>query len=117
MDINEQPVPWSTLVAWTVGMLVAACVFGGMVLFGTNSSCTDRYSCTVSTCAPCEPLTLAFYVHLVTQAVVGAAVVVAAYVRRARRRPGDVVAAGLVIAVAVAVVYAWWSSRWASAGS
>ena len=117
MDSDEPPIPWSTLLAWAVGMLVVASVFGGMVLFGANSSCTDRYSCTVSMCAPCKPLTIAFFVHLGTQTAIGVAIVVAAWARRARRRPGDAVAAGLVIAATVAVVYAWWSSRWVSAGA
>ncbi|MCE9622822.1 MAG: hypothetical protein K8R99_10790 [Actinomycetia bacterium] len=65
-------------------MSCALLVFVGMVSFGVDTSCTNAWSCTSSSCPPCRVVSIATVGGLALGALLGAGVVYSPWPRRGR---------------------------------
>ena len=109
--------PWDLMLGAALTVLIGAFLFGGLVLFGANTTCTNAHSCTDSFCGPCRPLTYAMALHTVGQAAAAALAVFVGHRVRVGRYQAVVAIGWLIVAAAGVTGYVWWSMSFANSSN
>jgi hypothetical protein len=115
---NRESSEWTRIAGiYAVGLVggiivMASVILAPFVMFGQNTTCTNHYDCTDSSCAECRPVVLAGIGHPLVQL---ALVFLAAYLltrRLPRFVPIVVIMCWTLASLGAALSYLWWTDHW-----